>query len=83
MTNQELIFLRLSWGWSQTNMADHLGLPLGAYQDLENRKGDLLPVYALAIERLGLAHASAMRDPGAASGTVRREALELARLLAA
>jgi len=82
MTSEELIAFRDLLGLTQTAMAERIGLGLRAYQDIEGGASKLRPIHVAAAERAGLALAVERRNPMLAPVAVRREALELARLIA-
>lgn len=81
MTSDELKALRSSLGLTQAEMARRIGLAISAYQDIETGVRSPRDGHALAAERAALAIAVERREPMLAPANVRREALELARLL--
>jgi transcriptional regulator with XRE-family HTH domain len=82
MTLDEFIALRKQLGLTQTELGVFFGLKLRTVQDIESGKSPLRPAYALAAERVALALAIERKEPMLAPLSVRREALELARLIA-
>jgi transcriptional regulator with XRE-family HTH domain len=82
MTIEELVALRKRLGLTQTEMGERIGLKLRSLQEIESGKTPLRPSHALAAERVALALAVERGDPMLAPLSVRREALELARLIA-
>jgi transcriptional regulator with XRE-family HTH domain len=81
MTAGELVDLRDRLGITQTEMAQRLGLGLRAYQDIEGGVSKVRAIHVAAAERAALALAVERRDPMLAPVDVRRQALELARLI--
>jgi len=53
----DLMTLRVALGYTQTQMAEAIGLKLRAYQDLEGGKSPIRTMHILAIERVALARA--------------------------
>lgn len=82
MTAEELIALRKSLGLTQAELGERIGLALRSIQEIESGKTPVRPSHALAAERIALALAVERKDPMLAPAAVRREALELARLIA-
>jgi DNA-binding XRE family transcriptional regulator len=80
MTADELIALRRACGLTQTEFAERVGMTLRPYQSLESG-GEMLPRHVLAIERAALAIAVEKKAPMLAPPSVRRDALELCRLI--
>ena len=81
MTVQDLVALRKTLGLTQTGMAHGIGLSLRAYQDIEAGISKLRLLHWLAAERIALAVAHERGDPMLAPASVRRQALDLARLI--
>ena len=81
MTVQDLVTLRKALGLTQTEMAHQLGMAMRSYQDIEAGASKLRPVHALAVERAALALAVERGNPMLAPASVRRQALDLARLI--
>lgn len=81
MTPDELIAIRKRFGLKQADMADLIGMTLRPYQALEKGETAILKRHALAVERVTITLAVERRDPMLAPGSVRKEALELARML--
>jgi transcriptional regulator with XRE-family HTH domain len=81
MDVQELIALRKHLGLSQTEMATGMGMVMRSYQEIEAGKTRLQHRHTLAAERFALSLAIERKDPMLAPASVRKEALELARLL--
>lgn len=82
MTKEDFVALRKSLGLTQTELGERIGLGLRALQDIEAGKTPVRPSHALAAERVALALAVERGEPMLAPIGVRREALELARLIA-
>lgn len=80
--SNELHNIRETLGLSQQEMATRMGVALRSYSDLERGIATVRQVHVLAAERAALALAVERRDPMLAPVSVRREALELARLIA-
>ena len=68
-------------GLSQTEMAVRIGMTLRLYQSLESGGAEILSRHVLATERAALSLALERGNPIFAPAPVRREALELARLI--
>lgn len=69
---------------TQTEMADRMGLGISAYQDLENDDPDWKKFkrrHLLALERASLTLSVERGDINLALPAVRRDALDLARLI--
>lgn len=82
MTAAELTALRRGLGLTQTEMADRMGLSMRAYQAVEADDGGAVKVrHAAMAERVALTVAVERRNPMLAPATIRREALDLARLI--
>ncbi|KAA5603972.1 helix-turn-helix domain-containing protein [Roseospira marina] len=81
MTRDEMKSLRKSLGLTQTEMAEQIGLTLRAYQALEKGETALRQANALAAERAALTEAIRQGNPMLAPASIRREALEIARLI--
>jgi transcriptional regulator with XRE-family HTH domain len=81
MTLAELIALRKALGLTQEEMATQIGLSHRAYQRIEAGESALRTVHTQATERAALRHAIARRDPMLAPAAIRRDALDLARLI--
>lgn len=81
MTPAELVALRKSLDLTQAEMAGRVGLGLRAYQDIEAGVSKLRPIHAHAAERAALTLAVERANPMLAPAAVRREALDLARLI--
>ena len=81
MTLQDLTDLRKRLGLTQTGMAGHMGLSLSAYQEIEGGTSKLRPVHVHAVERAALALAVERREPMLAPASIRRQALDLARMI--
>lgn len=81
MTAAELVALRKRLDLTQAGMAERVGLSLRAYQDIEASVSKLRPIHAHAAERAALALAVERADPMLAPAVVRRQALDLARLI--
>ena len=81
MTVQDLVALRKLLDLTQTEMAGRIGLSMRGYQDIEAGASKLRPIHALAAERAALALAVERGNPMLAPASVRRQALDLARLI--
>lgn len=81
MTLNELVALRKSLGLTQTEMAGRIGLTLRGYQDVEGGVSKLRMLHIAAAERAALAVAVERGEPMLAPACIRRQALELARLI--
>jgi DNA-binding XRE family transcriptional regulator len=82
MTSDELTAFRKGLGLTQTEMAGRVGLSLRAYQEIEGGASKVRPLHVAAAERAALTLAVERGEPMLAPVSVRREALELARLIA-
>ncbi len=82
MSPADLAALRDKLGITQTDMAQRVGLGLRAYQDIEGGVSKVRPIHVAAAERAALALAVEKGDPMLAPVGVRRQALELASLIA-
>ena len=58
MAPNRMVALRKRLGWSQTRLAQSLGMTLSAVWRMENGKRPIRTVTALAVEHLVLLHAS-------------------------
>ncbi len=67
--------------FTQSEMANAMGLSLRAYQDIESGASKLRGLDVLAAERVSLKHAIQLNNPMAATSTVRKDALELSRMI--
>ena len=81
MILEDFVGHRKTLGLTQTEMAGRIGLSLRAYQDIEAGVSKLRPIHVAAAERVALALAVERGDPMLAPAGVRRQALELARLM--
>ena len=81
MILEDFVGHRKTLGLTQTEMAGRIGLGLRAYQDIEAGVSKLRPIHVAAAERVALALAVERGDPMLAPAGVRRQALELARLM--
>ena len=81
MTPGEAIELRKLLNLSQTELAGLLGMSKRAWQLVENGGSDLREIHILALERIALTLAIKSGRMDFAPVNVRREALELARLI--
>ena len=66
---------------TQADMAAQIGLGVSAYQDLETGFSKFKPRHQLAMERVSLRLAVERGDINLALPSVRRDALDLARLI--
>lgn len=81
MTRDDLVALRKTMGLTQTEMAERIGLTLRPYQAIEKGESTIRPVHIRAAERAALTEAVRQGNPMLAPAAVRREALDLARLI--
>ena len=81
MTLDEFVALRKGLGLTQTEMAGRIGLTLRGYQDVEGGASKLRFLHIAAAERAALAIAVERGEPMLAPAGIRRQALELARLI--
>ena len=81
MTLEDIVGHRKALGLTQTEMAERIGLGMRAYQDIETGASKLRPIHVAAVERASLALAIERGNPMLAPAAVRRQALELARLI--
>ena len=81
MNAAELTALRRGLGLTQTEMAERMGLSMRAYQVAEAEEGEIKVRHVAAAERVALSVALERKNPMLAPAGVRREALELARLI--
>ena len=82
MSPADLAALRDKLGITQTDMAQRVGLGLRVYQDIEGGVSKVRPIHFAAAERAALGLAVEKGDPMLAPVGVRRQALELASLIA-
>lgn len=76
----DIFAIRTSLGFKQREMAASLGMSLRGYQELESQSNPPLR-YMLASERLALETAVRRKDISLAPANVRKDALDLARLI--
>jgi len=76
-----LKFTRDKAGLTQKDMALAMGLGISAYQDIETGFDKFKPRHLLALERVSLRLACERGDLNIALPSVRRDALEYAKLL--
>lgn len=81
MTPADLVAFRKTLDLTQAEMAERVGLGLRAYQDIEAGVSRLRPIHVHAAERAALALAVERGNPMLAPAEVRRQALDLARLI--
>lgn len=81
MSAQELRSIREQAKLSQVDMANLLGLGQSAYQDLEGEHSKWRPRHQTMLERVSLRLAVERGDINLALPAVRRDALDLARLI--
>lgn len=84
MSARQMKELREQAKLTQTEMADRMGLGISAYQDLENDDPDWKKFkrrHLLALERASLTLAVERGDINLALPAVRRDAIDLARLI--
>lgn len=82
MDRADLTALRKALNLTQAEMAEKLGLSTRGYQDIEYGRANLRPVHAHAAERIALSEAIRQNNPMLAPVAIRREALDLARMIA-
>lgn len=73
--------IREQLGLSQEKMAEIVGLSKRQYQAIERGETRMRLQHGLAIERVSLMIAVQRRDPMLALPSIRREALELVRMI--
>jgi DNA-binding XRE family transcriptional regulator len=66
---------------TQAEMADLIGLGRAAYQDIETGEAKFKPRHLLALERVSLRLAVERNDINLALPSVRRDALDLAKII--
>ena len=81
MTAAELVALRRGLVLTQTEMAERMGLSMRAYQVAEAEEDEIKARHVAAAERVALSVAVQRGNPMLAPAGIRREALELARLI--
>jgi hypothetical protein len=81
MTPADFVELRKLMDLGQAAMADHIGMSLRSYQALEAGETAIRPLHILAMERAAEKIAVATKTPRIAPPTVRRDAIELTKLL--
>jgi transcriptional regulator with XRE-family HTH domain len=81
MTNDELAFLRRGMKFTQTEMADRLGLSIRAYSMIEVGNATLRPIHILAVERVAIDRAVELANPMIAPAGVRNDALLFAEMV--
>ena len=81
MNTDELKAFRKSLKLTQEEMGDAIGIAMRTYQDLENGKSSIKPLHVKALERAALSLAVERGEPMLAPAPVRKDALELARLI--
>ena len=81
MTPAELAALRNSLALTQADMGERMGLGTRAYQAIETGEAKVRSIHVAAAERAALALAVERGNPMLAPASVRRQALELARLI--
>lgn len=81
MDRANLAALRKAFGLTQSEMATLMGLSSRAYQEIESGRSPLREIHVLAAERVALSMAVRKPDLSLAPANVRKEALELARLI--
>src|ERR1700756_2698654 len=81
MSPADFVDLRKSMGLGQAAMADHIGMSLRSYQALEAGESTIRALHILAMERAAEKVAVATKDPTIAPFVVRRDAIELAKMV--
>lgn len=81
-TNETLKVFRDKTGLNQKELARLMGLGLSAYQDLETGFSKFKDRHMLTLERVSLRLAVEREDLNIAFPSVRRDALDFARLMA-
>lgn len=77
---EDLVNLRKDLGLTQQEMAEHLGMALRSYQDIESGQSKYRFIHRLAAERVALAVAVDRGTPDIAPVPLREDAIELVRL---
>ncbi|CAJ0864626.1 hypothetical protein AMST5_01692 [freshwater sediment metagenome] len=80
-STNELSSLRKTLGLTQVEMAEKMGMKGRAYHELESGRSATRQIHINAAERVALDIAIERGNPMLAPVTVRRAALELARLI--
>jgi DNA-binding XRE family transcriptional regulator len=78
---EDLIAIRKGLDFTQTAMADLLGMSLRAYQALEAGESTVRPIHILAAERAAMMNAVLKGSPMLAPESVRADALDLVTLI--
>jgi transcriptional regulator with XRE-family HTH domain len=81
LTPEYLINARKACRLTQDEMAGHMGISKSAYADLEKGRTPIRGIHIAAADRVSLSIAVDTNNPMAATPLVRKEAIELARLL--
>jgi transcriptional regulator with XRE-family HTH domain len=81
MTPADFVDLRKAMGFGQAAMADCIGMSLRSYQALEAGESTIRTLHILAMERAAEKVAVATKDPTVAPLMVRRDAIELAKMV--
>lgn len=81
--NKTLKDFRAAAGLTQSQLAELMGMGLSAYQDIETGFDKFKQRHRLALERASLTLAVERGDINLALPSVRRDALDLARLITA
>ena len=76
-----LAALRKTLGLKQEEMAEKIGLTVHPYRNAERGHSELRLLHINSAERVSLAEAVAQRNPMLTTPEIRREALELARMI--
>lgn len=81
LTPEALVTLRATLGFTQTEMANEIGLGLRAYQDLEGAKSPIRKTHVLAIERVALTQAVLQANLSLMPQTVMGDVLMAGKLI--
>jgi len=76
-----LLLNRKALRLTQAEMAERMGLSMRGYQDIETGKAELRKIHILAFERAALTRAIESSKPMSAPPSIRKDALDLARLI--
>lgn len=81
MKAEKLQAIRKGLGFTQTGMANQMGMSLRAYQALEKGESEVRDIHLLAAERVAMINAVLKNNPMLAPADVRADALDLVALL--
>lgn len=61
-TAEQFVELRKRLGYTQSELADRLGMSLRAVQDIESGKAKVRPIHSLALDRIAIVRAAFLGD---------------------